>query len=109
MATSTADHGYLYDLLRKIGLSDFGARTGQFLLVKPIRVLGIIVSCWIISRLLTRVITRFVQTLHRRAPVARLSPRASQRTATVADALISLMRLALWSVALLLILSELGI
>jgi moderate conductance mechanosensitive channel len=108
-AASTTDHGYLYDLLRKLGLTDFGARTGEFLLVKPVRVFAIVVGCWIAGRILTRLIRRFVHTLHRRAPVGRLSPRAAQRTATVADALASLMRVAVWGVGSLMILSELGI
>src|SRR5438270_241007 len=49
MATSpstpaAADHGYIYDLLRKLGLTDFGARTGQFLFVRPIRVALIVLG-----------------------------------------------------------------
>ena len=29
------NNGYLYDLFRKFGLSDFGARTGSFVLERP--------------------------------------------------------------------------
>src|SRR3954447_22908888 len=41
------DNGYLYDLLRKLGLTDFGARTGAFLLENPIRIGLTLLAAWI--------------------------------------------------------------
>ena len=44
MTLAAIQHGYVYELLRKLGLSDFQASTGEFLLVRPLRVLLLVLS-----------------------------------------------------------------
>src|SRR5689334_10470263 len=56
----TGGHGYLYDLLRKLGLSDFGARTGEFLLVRPVKIVGIAVGAAFVARIGGRALRRGV-------------------------------------------------
>src|SRR4051794_13248123 len=102
-------HGYLYDLFRKLGLTDFGASTGEFLLEKPARILLILLAAWIAGRIAVRGTRRFVSSLHRRAPSRLLTGRSDQRMATIADALASLVRVIVWVVAALLILAEVNV
>ncbi|HUR17346.1 MAG TPA: mechanosensitive ion channel family protein [Acidimicrobiales bacterium] len=103
------DHGYLYDLLRKIGLSDFAASTGEFILVRPFRVLLMVLAGMIIGRLAARAARRFVKTLHSRSPVRSGSLRAEQRMGTVGNVLAGMARVAIGVVVMLLVLGEIGV
>ena len=75
---------YVYDLLRKLGLSAFGARTGEFLLVRPLKVLLIVLAAVFVGRLLTRWIGRSVRSIQLRTPLLADSGRAEQRATTIA-------------------------
>ncbi len=44
VAVLAADHGYVYDLLIKLGLSDFAARTAEFILVRPLKIVLILLA-----------------------------------------------------------------
>ena len=103
------DHGYLYDLLRELGLSDFGASTGEFLLVRPLRIVLILLVAIIVSRLAGRAARRFVRSVHARSPLRSQSIRAEQRASTVGDALAGLVRVVIAGIAFLLVLDTLGI
>ena len=113
MSTATsaaqATTGYLYELLRKVGLSDFGARTGEFLLVRPFKILMVILLAWVGGRIAGRAIRRTVRSFRARAPLSPTSVRAEQRAQTLGDVLSSLVRAVLWTVALLIIIDEVGI
>ncbi len=102
-----ADHGYLYDLLTRIGLSDFAASTGEFLLVRPLKIVLIIGVAIMIARFGARTFRRFVFSAHRRSPL-RVSVRGEQRATTIADALGSMSRILILGVAGLFVLDELG-
>ena len=103
------DHGYLYDLLRKVGLSDFAASTGEFVLVRPFRVLLLVLAGVIISRLAARAARRSVKTLQSRSPVRSGSLRAEQRMSTVGNVLAGMARVAVGVTVLLLVLGEVGV
>src|SRR3954451_3188653 len=102
------DNGYLYELLRKFGLTDFGARTGEFLFEKPIRIGVIILVAWLIVRAAAKAVRRSAISFTRRAPSRLLGARAEQRARTIADALVSLIRVLIWTVAGLLVLDTLN-
>jgi small-conductance mechanosensitive channel len=102
-------HGYVYDLLREIGLTDFQARTTEFLLVRPGKILLFIVGGWVMGRLATRGIRRFVRTLQVRSLSRAASPRAEQRALTIADVLSNLVWAGVWAVVVLLVLGEVGV
>ncbi|HEV7888693.1 MAG TPA: mechanosensitive ion channel family protein, partial [Acidimicrobiales bacterium] len=102
-------HGYIYDLLRKLGLSDFQASTGEFLLVKPVKIAIILLAALFVGRLAGRAVRRFVRSVHRRSPLLTNSPRAEQRAATVGDVLASITRGAIMSIAVLIVLSQVGV
>jgi moderate conductance mechanosensitive channel len=106
---AAADPGYLYDLLRKLGLTDFGARTGEFLLVRPVKVLLIVAIAALVSRLATRWIRGSIRSLQLRAPLLAGTARSEQRAATIAEVLGSLVRVVVWSVAVLIVFDQLGI
>lgn len=107
--SAAASHGYVYDLFRKLGLSDFGARTAQFVLVRPVRIGLIVLGAYLVGRALSRVTGEAVRSLHKRAPVRATSVRGELRTATLATALARLVRLVVWVIAGLLVLNELGV
>ena len=103
------DHGYVYDALRKAGLSDFAASTGEFLLVRPFKVLLIVVLAMVVSRIGARALRRSVRAVRARAPRSTTSVRAEQRASTLGDVLASLVRAVIWIIALLMILDEVGL
>jgi moderate conductance mechanosensitive channel len=103
------EHGYIYELLRKLGLSDFQAGTGEFLLVRPLKIVAIVVAVVVLSRLGSRAVRRFVLGIHARAPMLAGSARAEQRAGTVGHALGSLVRAVVWVVGGLLVLDQVGL
>jgi small conductance mechanosensitive channel len=102
-------NGYFYDLLRKFGLSDFGAQTGEFIVEKPLRILLTVLVAWIVIRVAAKAMRRFSVTLTRRAPSRMLGARAEQRSKTITDALVSLLKVVVWTVAALIILDVIGV
>lgn len=102
------EHGYVYELLRELGMGDFGARTGEFLM-RPLKIVLVVLVGLIVSRLAVRAVRRFIRTLHARAPVRSGSVRAEQRVTTLSDVLVSLVRAVIWIVVVLVILGEIGV
>ncbi|MDQ3107291.1 MAG: mechanosensitive ion channel family protein [Actinomycetota bacterium] len=101
--------GYLFDLLRELGLSDFAARTAEFLLVRPLRVLVIVLLAVMIGRLGARGLRRAIRSVRTRSPLSPTSVRAEQRSQTLGAAVASLLRAVVWTVAALMILDEVGL
>ena len=103
------EHGYLYDLLRKAGLTDFQASTGEFLLVRPLKVVLLVVAGLLLVRLGSRAARRFARTLHARSLLRTSSARAEQRATTIGDVLANLVLALVWTVVALLVLGEVGV
>ncbi len=103
------EHGYLYDLLRKMGLTDFQASTGEFLLVRPLKIAVLVLAGFVASRVATRAVRRFARTLHARSLARSGSPRAQQRATTIGDVLANLVLALVWVVVVLLVLGEVGV
>ena len=106
---SNASHGYIYELLRKLGLSTFQASTGEFLLVRPLKIVLILVLALLLARLASRALRRVIGAAQRRSPLRASSVRAEQRAETVADVIGSFVRLAILAVAFLMALGQLGL
>jgi small conductance mechanosensitive channel len=102
-------HGYIYDLLIKLGLTDFAARTIEFILVRPLKIALILLSALIIGRLAARTVRKFIRTGYHRAPVRPQTPRASQRADTVAEVAASVTRGSVMAVGLLMVLDQVGV
>jgi small conductance mechanosensitive channel len=106
--TPTTGH-YVYDLLRRIGLSDFSARTVEFLVNRPIRILLFVLVGMLLARIGSRATERFVRSVHKRSPIRSSSVRAEQRMSTLAGVLARLVRLVVAIVVGLLVLGVVGV
>jgi small conductance mechanosensitive channel len=106
---SNGSHGYIYELLRKLGLSTFQASTGEFLLVRPLKIVLILVGALLLARVTSRAVRRVIGAAQRRSPLRAESPRAEQRADTVADVIGNLARMAILAVAFLMALGQLGL
>ena len=109
LISGQSDQGYIHDLLRQYGASEFVARTVQFIVVRPLEILVIIVVAWLASRLGARVAKRTLRSLSNRTRLESVSPRASLRIETIGALVASLWRALVWIIAGLTILGVLGI
>jgi small conductance mechanosensitive channel len=109
IVTNQNDTGYIHDLLRQYGASEFVARTVQFVVVRPLEILIILIVAWLISRLGAKVARRTLRSLSNRSRLEALSPRASLRVETIGALIASLWRALVWIIAILMILGVLGI
>jgi small conductance mechanosensitive channel len=109
IVTNQNDTGYIHDLLRQYGASEFVARTVQFAVVRPLEILIILVVAWLLSRLGANVARRTLRSLSNRSRLEALSPRASLRVETIGALIASLWRALVWIIAILMILGVLGI
>jgi len=89
------------DFLERNDLSGLAGRS-----VKIVLVLGLALF---FLRLGTRLAGRSVRSLGTRSPLREASPRSEQRTETLAGVAVSMVRIVVWTVAVLLILDELGL
>lgn len=105
----TNDNGYVFQLLQELGLSEFAARTGQFLLGRPLAILVIVVAAFVISRVSSRLVHRWVEALIARSALPGKAARSAGRARTLASVSASLVRVVVWSLAGLLVLGQLGI
>ena len=108
-AVTSDNHGYVYELLRKVGLTEFGARTGEFLLLRPLKIILILVVAMLVARLAARTTRKFIRTGYHRAPVRPQTARAAQRGETIGEVAASVVRGAVMAVALLMVLDQLGV
>ena len=106
---NTDGEGYLYRLFKWLGTTDFGARTGEFLLAGPLRIVVIVVGALVASRFGARVLRSTVAALRSRAPLRVRNSRLEQRAATIGDAAASFWKDVVLVMAALLILGEFGI
>ena len=95
---------YLYSLLRKIGLSQLGAQTGQYLF----KILLILAIAVFVSRAGGTLARRFVTSLGTRSALYIESPRAEQRMRTIGGVVASLVRIAVWILAATYVFDVLG-
>ena len=100
--------GYVYQLFRKLGFSDFTAETAQFLLGRPLAMLLILVGAFFVSRAGSRLARRSVEGLVARStlPGATLG---TARVRTLGGVTASLVRIVVWTIAVLLVMEQAGI
>jgi small-conductance mechanosensitive channel len=109
VAAVCASDDYACELVNKLGLTGFWARTAQFGLDRPLRILVVIVIAAVLSRVLGRLARRTVETMAGITPVRRASARADQRAHTLAAVTGSVVRIVVWTTAGLTILGIVGI
>ncbi len=95
---------YLYNLLRKVGLSHLGAQTGQYFF----KIVLIVAFATFVSRAGGTLARRFVNSLGTRSALYIASPRAEQRMRTIGGVVASLVRIAVWILATTYVFDVLG-
>ncbi len=109
-AASPSNNGLVYDFLtNELHASDLWAHTGQVVLARMFRILIVIVLAIVIGRLGSGLIRRAVGGLRLRIGSSGSAARAEDRVRTVGAALASAFRAAIWVIAVLTIMGELGI
>ncbi|MBV9410856.1 MAG: mechanosensitive ion channel family protein [Acidimicrobiia bacterium] len=109
LAAACANNDYGCELVKKIGLTGFWARTVQFGLDRPLKILVVIVIAAVLARVFGRLARRAVETMAGITPVRRVSARADQRAHTLAAVTGSVVRIVVWTTAGLTILGIFGI
>jgi small conductance mechanosensitive channel len=108
---AAADTDYLYRLFHdKLHFSDWAAQTAELLIQRPLEILLILVVAIAATRIGSRVARRSVHGLVARS-AARTdnAARAAARAETLAGVAVSLLRISVWTIAMLMILDEFGI
>jgi small-conductance mechanosensitive channel len=101
---------YLYRLFRKIGLSDFGAQTADAVIRGPVEILLILLACVAVSRFGARVVRRSVQGVVARSSAKRGdTAHLAKRAETLSGVAASLVRVAVWTIGVLLVIDKLGV
>lgn len=107
--TPAADQGYLYNLVRHLGGSDFVARTVQVFVVKPLVIILVLVAALIVARLGGRIAQRYLRSVQRRSARHPGRIRSPQRLATVTALVTSIWRVTVWVIAVLIALETIGV
>jgi small conductance mechanosensitive channel len=95
---------WLYELLRELGLTDRGAT----LLEKPLKIAIVVGIAIIAARLGARLAKRAVNSIGTQSALYIASPRAEQRMRTIGGVMASLVRIVVWSIAVMYIFGLLG-
>jgi small conductance mechanosensitive channel len=95
--------------LHRLGLEGSAASTVESLIEGPFKIALIVLAALVASRIGSRLAVRTVTRLGRAGPLAEKSPRGEQRATTLAGVAASTLRVAVWTVAVLLIAGELGL
>ncbi|MEA2716581.1 MAG: moderate conductance mechanosensitive channel [Actinomycetota bacterium] len=95
--------------LHGLGLHGSAASTVESLIEGPFKVAVILLVAMLASRIATRLARRGVARLGRSASLAERSPRAEQRATTLGGVAASTLRVAIWTVAILLVAGEVGL
>lgn len=104
-----AEQGWLYDLLRWVGVDNSTASHLQEVVVKPVSVVLIAVVAVVVSWVGNRVIRHWIGTAARRAAARRGSARGSARATTVTALVANLWRLVIGTIAFFVALETIGI
>jgi small-conductance mechanosensitive channel len=95
----------LYDLFRRLNFSDFAARSTATVLGVAL----VVVGAFVVSQLASRAAHRSVESLVARSTLPGAAARSTGRAQTLGGVAASMVRIVVWSVAVLMVLDELGI
>jgi small conductance mechanosensitive channel len=98
------DDDYLWELLTRMGLSDDAAT----LLENPLKIVIVVVVAIIASRLGARLARRIVNSIGTQSALYTASARAEQRMRTIGGVVASLVRIVVWSFAVMYVFDLLG-
>jgi len=98
----------LYTFLIRLGFSDTGARTAEFLIL-PAKILLTVVLTIIAARLAARVMRRSIASIGARSARETGSDRTTKRASALASSAAGIARVAVWMIAVPVILGEIGV
>ena len=101
--------GWLGEWLRSAGMSEFGAQTVEFVVLGPLRIVGVLLGAVLVARLGGAFLRRSLLAARLAAPKRLRDTRTEQRARTVADAVANLWRVIVWVIAALLIVGLVGL
>lgn len=101
------NNDYLYKLFRKLGLSDFGAQTAAAIVRGPVEIIIILLAAMAVSRYGARLVRRSVHGVVARSRGD--STHLAKRAETLSGVAASLVRIAVWTIAVLLVIDKLGV
>jgi len=107
--TASSPGGTIYQFLIDHGVSESTAHTAQALSVGPLRIAVVVITAFLLTRMVPRGTRRLVRSLQLRAPSRLTSVRARDRASTVGAVLGSIFRTIVWVIAFLTILGIIGI
>ncbi|MEA2534718.1 MAG: moderate conductance mechanosensitive channel [Actinomycetota bacterium] len=99
-------NGYLYNFFIRLGFTTFAAQTAELLILKPAKILLIVLLALIASRLAARLTRRFISSLASRTPVEVRSDRTPKRATAIASTAAGVAKVIVWAIAGPLVLSE---
>lgn len=94
--------------LSRIRLSDFNIDPTAFVIV-PLKILLVIVLAYLASRFSTRLIRRLFNSVSNRQTIRAISDRAPRRADAIASTTASITRVAIWAIAIPIVLGDLGV
>jgi small-conductance mechanosensitive channel len=98
-------NGYLYNFFIRLGFTTFAAQTAELVILKPAKILLIVVLALIASRLAASVTRRFISSLASRTPVEIRSDRTPKRATAIASTAAGVAKVIVWAIAVPLLLS----
>jgi len=108
MSAASPSSGYIDELLRLLGVSPGAAQHTQDLILRPVSVILIALTCWLSSRFGSRLIRRGLGRYSRRIQTAG-DPGQAQRIDTVARIVANIWRVAVWIIGVITMLTVTGI
>ncbi len=99
---------WVCELLARLGLTGFGARTVEILVAQPLKILLILLAAVVASRFGCRLARRAVEGIGARSPVGERTARTRQRATTLGGVASSAVRIVVWTLASLAALDEVG-
>lgn len=106
---SNNDRGVIHQLVLDSGGTRSGAHSAQIYLAAPLKVVLILIVALVLTRLVSRLSHRVVNSMRLVSPLVQATPRGSARVQTLAGAFTSIFRAVIWVIALLEILNEFSI
>ena len=103
------DRGVIHQLFIDSGSSKASAHSAQIYLAAPVKIILILIIAVILTRVVSRVSHRIVNSMRLVSPLVQATPRGAARVQTLAGAFTSIFRAVIWIIAVLEILNEVSI
>ncbi|MGH9188697.1 MAG: mechanosensitive ion channel family protein [Acidimicrobiales bacterium] len=107
--TTCGSDDWVCEALGRLGIEGFPARTIEWLLSQPFKILLILLLTMVLSRVGARLARHSVESVGTRSPFGERSARAAQRSVTLGGVVASSVRVVVWTFGTLAVLDEVGL